>query len=64
MDGWVAVPGVGAGNGDLGLRGFEGVDWIGGRGVESDDFTTKSQVVAVCSLACLQDEVGTDPFTS
>ena len=64
MNGWIAVPGVGAGNGDVGTRGFEGVDWIRGGGVEGDDFTANGQVIAVGSSAYLQDTFGAGPPTS
>lgn len=54
MDRWVALPGVGAGNGDFGMGGgFEGVDWVGGGGIEGDDFSAEGQVIAVGSLACI-----------
>ena len=45
-----AVSGVDAGNGDFGVGGFEGVDRIGCGGIESDDFSANSQVIAVHSL--------------
>ena len=51
MYGWVAVPGVGARDRDIGVGGFESVDWVGAGGVEGDDFSANGQVVTVPSLA-------------
>ena len=64
MNGWVAVPRVGARNGDVGTGGFEGVNWVGGGGVEGDYLSADGQVIAVGSLAFLQDTFGTDSPTS
>lgn len=64
MDGWVAVPGVGAGDGNVGVGGFEGVDWVRGGGVEGDYFSANGQIIAVRSLARVPDTVGIDPLTS
>ena len=55
---------MGAGNGDLGVRGFEGVDWVGGGGVEGYDFSADGQIIAVRSLACHRDTVGIDTLTN
>ena len=49
LDGGGAVPGVDAGDFDVGVGGLEGVDRVGGGGVEGDDFSAGGQVVAVRS---------------
>ena len=51
MNGWIAVPWVGARDRDIGVGGFESVDWVGVGGVEGDDFSVDGQVVTVRSLA-------------
>ncbi len=66
LNGWGAVAGVGAGDGDVGAGGFEGVDWVGGGGVEGDYFAADGQVVAGCLLVGVRDIlwVQIDPLTN
>ncbi len=46
------------------MGGFESVDWVRGRGVESYYFSADGQVIAVRSLASAQDTIVIDPLTS
>ena len=57
---------VGAGDGDGGVGGFEGVERVGSGCIESDDFSAEGQVFAVVliSALCLEIELGQIPLTS
>lgn len=54
MYGWVAIPGMDARDGDVGVRGFKRVDWVGGGGIECDYLSADGQVIAVRSSACFK----------
>lgn len=51
MEGWVAVSGVGTRDSNIGVRGFEGVNRVGGGCVEGDYFPADGQIIADRSLA-------------
>ena len=55
---------MGAGDRYVGLGGLKSVDWVGGGGVEGNDFLTDSEVIAVRSLVGGQGTTRTDTPTS
>ena len=64
MNSWIAISGMDAGDRYVGLGGLKSVDWVGGGGVEGNNFLTDSEVIAVRSLVGGQGTVGTDTPTS